>query len=202
MKRCFLIAPLGSPNSEIRKRTDILWNHVVVPTCENTNYSPLRSDFQISTGNITQEIVKLLFEVDLVIADISNVNPNVMYELGVRHVVNKPTIVMASEGQNIPFDIASYRTIFYKLDTQKNIDTAAYALQHTINQIEKKKEFASPVSDVVKTKDIKELKDSDFGPILRSISERVGSIEESIKNLSQELPRNPNEIEYTSVMSS
>src|SRR5262245_44916354 len=98
-KTCFLIAPLGADKSEIRKYFDDLWEYIVVPACEEMNYQAMRIDKITSAGSITRDILQLLLAADLVIADLSYLNPNVMYELGVRHSTGKPVILMAKTGQ-------------------------------------------------------------------------------------------------------
>ena len=67
--------------------------------------------FQI--GAINKQIMNLIYESDLVIADLTDNNPNVMYELAVRHTLGSPCIIIAEEGTKLPFDIASERTFFY-----------------------------------------------------------------------------------------
>ncbi|MEU8033019.1 hypothetical protein AB0C13_31035, partial [Streptomyces sp. NPDC049099] len=64
-------------------------------------------------GDINEQICRHVIESDLVIADVSGGNPNVMYELGLRHITGKPTIHIGEAGQ-LPFDIASIRTIRYQ----------------------------------------------------------------------------------------
>jgi nucleoside 2-deoxyribosyltransferase len=49
----------------------------------------------------------------VVIAEITAPNQNVFYELGYAHALNKPTILLARRGRELPFDIRSYRVIFY-----------------------------------------------------------------------------------------
>lgn len=75
MKQCFFIASLGAPNSEIRERTDSLWEFVIHPVCEELQYKVIRSDLITGIGSITQDIIRMLIESDLVLADITNGNP-------------------------------------------------------------------------------------------------------------------------------
>src|ERR1044071_1761259 len=99
---CFLIAPLGLEGSEIRRRSDLLYRHVVRPAVESAGYKLIRADGIDSPGSITSQIINLLATAELVIADLSGLNPNVMYEIGIRHALRLPVIQLASRGDTIP----------------------------------------------------------------------------------------------------
>ncbi len=86
---------------------------MIVPACERYEITAVRADGIAQAGDINEQICRHVIESDLVIADVSGGNPNVMYELGLRHVTGKPTIHIGEAGQ-LPFDIASIRTIRYQ----------------------------------------------------------------------------------------
>jgi len=60
--------------------------------------------------------MRYLRKSDLVIADLTYHNPNVFYELAVRHLNKKPVIHLIKKGEKIPFDINDRRTIFYEFN--------------------------------------------------------------------------------------
>ena len=68
------------------------------------------------SGSITNQIMVRLVNSDLVIADLTGLNSNVMYELGVRHAAGKPTVIIADRGTKLPFDIAPERTVYFERD--------------------------------------------------------------------------------------
>jgi hypothetical protein len=65
-------------------------------------------------GVILQDITRSIVESDVIVADITPTNPNVFYELGYAHALQKPTILLANRQlEKLPFDIGGYRVIFY-----------------------------------------------------------------------------------------
>uniref|UniRef100_A0A0N4ZWK3 Response regulatory domain-containing protein n=1 Tax=Parastrongyloides trichosuri TaxID=131310 RepID=A0A0N4ZWK3_PARTI len=65
---------------------------------------------------ISERIVGNIFSHDIIVADISDLNPNVMLELGLRLASKKPTIVIANRGGDIPFDIRDFHVLQYPRD--------------------------------------------------------------------------------------
>jgi len=64
-------------------------------------------------GDILKDIIKDLIHSDIVVADLTDSNPNVFWELGVRQSFKHGTITIAEEGTKLPFDISSKGTLFY-----------------------------------------------------------------------------------------
>jgi hypothetical protein len=112
-----VICPIGSADSNERKQSDSLMEFVIEKAISNMamNCHIIRADKIAEPGRITKQIAKEIAESDLVIADLSGLNANVMYELGVRHGLRKPCILMTTQGQSLPFDLLDLRTIFYEL---------------------------------------------------------------------------------------
>ena len=87
---------------------------VIKQVCEAENIDVLRIDEESGPGLIIQDITRAIHESKLVIADISPVNANVFYEVGFAHALNKPTILIAEKETKLPFDVSSFRTLFYE----------------------------------------------------------------------------------------
>lgn len=72
-----------------------------------------RLDTIATAGNITEKLYEAIDLADLIICDITDVNPNVMYELGYAHAVRKPVILISHRQESMPFDVRSVRVIIY-----------------------------------------------------------------------------------------
>lgn len=119
-KTCFVIGPIGSKFSPlgtdprtIYENSAVMWESVYEAACKHFSLTPYRSDMLAQPGEITEQIFTLLHNSEVVIADVTNGNPNVMYELGIRHTQNKVTI-QVGEYSRLPFDINTIRTIQFR----------------------------------------------------------------------------------------
>ncbi|WP_431775270.1 hypothetical protein [Streptomyces cucumeris] len=119
-RSCFVVGPIGdphaahgSPEREAYEHHLGIFEQVISPACEKYGITAVRADGIAHAGDINEQICRHVVESDLVVADVSGGNPNVMYELGLRHITGKPTIHIGEAGQ-LPFDIASIRTIRYQ----------------------------------------------------------------------------------------
>jgi hypothetical protein len=112
---CFIIAPIGGPQSETRKRTDGLLDEAIRPVVEGALGLSVIAPHEIAeAGSITRQVIQRLLEAELVVADLTNLNANVMYELAVRHAKGEPVVPIAEKGTTLPFDITTERTVFYE----------------------------------------------------------------------------------------
>ena len=110
-KTCFVIAPIGEDGSDIRKRSDQIFKHVIEPIAAGHNYRAEMAHHLSKPGSITTQIVEHILNDDLVVADLTDHNANVLYELAIRHMVRKPVVQLIQKDQKLPFDIAQQRTI-------------------------------------------------------------------------------------------
>ncbi|MBD3630040.1 hypothetical protein [Cyclobacterium sp.] len=110
-KVCFIITPIGSDDSEERKHANMMLNHLIKPVCDDLGLNVVRADKIDKSGLITHQILEHIAKSAYCVADLSFNNPNVFYELGVRHVCQLPTVQIIRKGDKIPFDVSQGRTI-------------------------------------------------------------------------------------------
>ena len=144
-KICFFITPIGKDGSKDRLKLDKLYT-ILSPVLDKYKIILIDSDKIVIAGNIVNQIIKNLLTSDLAIANLTGLNPNVLYELGIRHAVKKHVICIAEEGTNLPFNIKDYRTIFYNHD---NVDTFNKKLSDTIENILKGSKVENPVTTAI-----------------------------------------------------
>src|SRR5689334_10647362 len=100
VKTCFFISRIGAPDSNERKLSDKLLEHIVNPVVERLGYEkPVRADHITRPGTITTQVFRHLWLDDLVIADLTGHNANVFYELAVRHLSKRPFVQMISSAE-------------------------------------------------------------------------------------------------------
>jgi len=149
-KSCFVIAPIGEPGSETRLRSNDLLENVIIPVTEELGYSARRADQMTEPGLITRQVVKAIMESHLVLADLSDRNANVFYELSLRHAVGKPVVHLIQESDDIPFDVQDFRTVRYNIHKWASLDLTKNELREHIRATEEP-DYApvSPISAAV-----------------------------------------------------
>jgi hypothetical protein len=135
-KTCFVIAPIGAEDSATRKRSDQLYKYVIEHVLKPYGYKIERADKVGEPGIITNQIVKRIVDCDILIADLSEHNPNVFYELAIRHGLKKPFVHIIDAGQAIPFDNAQVRTIQVNLTDLDSVESARRQLDEQVKAIE------------------------------------------------------------------
>lgn len=123
---CFVIMPIGKEGTEERKQNDVIFFNIIKPSIENSGFNITCSHAGLigTTGSIPAQIIEKLYKSDIVVADLRSHNPNVMWELGVRHAFLKRSILICSDMEEIKkiFDVSVFRVIPYYTDGRSNQD--------------------------------------------------------------------------------
>ena len=178
-KICFVIAPIGEPGSGIRKRSDQILEHIIRPVVESCGYKAVRADEIAEPGIITNQIIRHVVEAPLVIADLTGQNPNVFYELAIRHAVRKPLIQIINKVEDIPFDVGSMRTIVVNHQDLDSVKEAKAEMKRQIQSLEKSSSsLENPISVALDGRSIDEIKkrDQDYLNEIKKIQDQNDEI--------------------------
>ena len=172
-KVCFVIAPIGEPGSSTRERSDLVLEHIIQPALDPYGYKALRADDIDRPGIITTQVIQHVLDAPLVIADLTERNPNVFYELAIRHITRKPFIQITQEGEGIPFDVAATRLIVVD---HSHLGRAAEAREKIKAQIESLEADPDDLETPISTSlDLQRLKQSD-APQDRLLMDSVSTV--------------------------
>lgn len=190
-KKCFIVTPIGGDNTPTRRAADGLIRAVIEPVLESLEFETYVAHRISETGSITRQVIEHVLYDDLVIANLSELNPNVMYELAVRHCTKLPVVVLAEQGTILPFDIAAERTIFYTNDMHGAEDLKPQlinAIKNSLNQ----DNSDNPVYRVATSKVLREQieQDSTQGYLLHKLDNLETSINSIVMAIKNDTPNN------------
>ena len=153
-KACFVIMSIRKKGTDEHRHFLAIYEQAIKPVAEKHGYVVTRADEIQESGNITRDIIVPLARDSLVIADLTDLNPNVFYELGVRHALQGIGTIMLLDTQrteDVPFDLKPYRFIEYTGDligiTQLREGLDRYLLELETTDADKKD---NPVHDWLK----------------------------------------------------
>jgi hypothetical protein len=135
---CFIDMPFGrksDPKSGVEIDFDQIYAQAIQPSVEAAGLQCIRGDREDTGGIIHTAMFARLLMAEFVIADMTTVNPNVFYELGVRHTARPyTTIALFATLGAPPFDVGMVRAIPYELTDGRLSEAAAKSLREAITQ--------------------------------------------------------------------
>lgn len=166
-KSCFIIMPFSKAkfrDTELDETTlNYIYEHVIKKAIEEYRIEdkPVFSEiarYNSKVGSIVSGIAVNLNKSDLVIADLTGLNPNVMYELGVRHTLRRGTIVISQDVSALPSDLRDYMCIQYNFSTNtiqqpENYNKFKSDLHNSITELFSTDKYDSPVLNYLNGKE-------------------------------------------------
>jgi len=175
-KICFVISPIGADGSDIRRRADQILRHIITPAVTACGFEPMRSDQISEPGLITTQVIQHIIEDPLVIADLTGSNPNVFYELAIRHAIRKPLIQIIHKEEKIPFDVAGMRTVPVDHRDLDSVQEAKQEIERQVQAVTRKRpeEIESPISVSVELQALRHSENPEersFGVLVSAVAE-------------------------------
>ena len=183
MKKCFVVSPIGGEGTDIRKRADQVYKYIIAPVCEQCGFEAVRVDQINQADSITQTIIDMLLQSELVIADMTGHNPNAFYEMGFRACTKKPMIHIKEKGEKIPFDIAGIRAFDYDLTDLDAVAEVKERLEQTIKSFNiAERQNDEIVAEDIQSEDNVNTNASQLLPILYEIQDQIVQLKTEIHN--------------------
>lgn len=136
-EKCFVIMPISDQGDYPKVHFEKVYEQIFVPAIEATGYDAFRVDEDNMCTPIVEKIFKAIQECPMALCDLSNRNPNVLYELGIRQAYDKPVVLVKDEKTERIFDVSGINTISYMstrlyeevLDARKRISDAIISMK-------------------------------------------------------------------------
>jgi hypothetical protein len=154
---CFVLMPFGRKMDAAGRVTnfDSIYQKIIAPAVEQAGLEPVRADEEKIGGTIHKPMFERLMLCHYAVADITGANPNVFYELGIRHALRpRSTVILFLEGTVLPFDIALVRGISYKTDKSGEPVEAEIPIRAIADQLRVARENPHPDSPIFQLVDV------------------------------------------------
>lgn len=180
---CFIIMPIADPDGYEKGHFKKVYEDLFKVACDKSGFHAIRADEVQQTNLIHLDILQKLIDSPMAICDLSNRNPNVLFELGLRQAFDKPTVLVQECGTPKIFDISPLRYTEYRkelkyrevLEDQESIAEALRATKKAtdsgegINSIINLLSLSSPAS-------LKEITDNDSARMLQIVMSEMNEL--------------------------
>ncbi len=180
---CFVIMPIADPEGYDKGHFKKVYEDILKVACDKAGFTPFRADQVKQTNLIHLDILQKLIDSPMAICDLSNRNPNVLFELGLRQAFDKPTVLVQEVGTPKIFDISPLRYTEYRkelkyrevLEDQNYIAEAISATKEAtdkgegINSIVSLLSLSSPAS-------LKDVSDNDAAKMLQVVMSEMNDL--------------------------
>lgn len=193
-KKCFVIMPFGKKEDVDKTMVDFdyVYHELIEKAVEELGVDCERCDEMINTGSIHKTMFRGIFDADVAVVDITSLNPNVFYELGVRHALHKYVTLVVRRNSNapLPFNIRGLNILGYDLDSEEQIEAARKKIREYVQNGMDKQPTDSIVHDALegevrverRSKPI-DKKETVLYPLVNAPGKEIGFITGDIQNI-------------------
>lgn len=193
-KTCFVIMPFGEKKDIDGQpiNFDVIYKDFIKDAVEGLDLKCIRCDEIAEAGWIHSKMFEYIFSADVAVVDITSLNPNVFYELGIRHALKKSvTILIRKAGTPTPFNIQGFQMLEYKPDDLQNLESGKQKIRDFIKNGIAGQVLDSPIYEVLDNLKV-ERKPKRIGakniylyPITKVAGKEIGMITGDIQNIKE-----------------
>lgn len=193
-KTCFVIMPFGEKKDIDGQPVnfDVIYKDFIKDAVEGLNLKCIRCDEIAEAGWIHSKMFEYIFSADVAVVDITSLNPNVFYELGIRHALKKSvTVLIRKAGTPTPFNIQGFQMLEYKPDDSQNLESGKQKIREFIKNGIAGQVLDSPIYEVLDNLKVERkpkrigTKNTYLYPIAKVEGKEVGMITGDIQNIKE-----------------
>lgn len=192
-KKCFVIMPFGKKKDIDGYEVDFdrVYHELIYKAVTELGVDCERCDEIIGTGSIHKKMFRGIFDADISVVDITSLNPNVFYELGVRHALHKYVTLVIRRNSNlpIPFNISGLSILGYDIDSDEQLESSRKKIRDLLQNGLDASSIDSIVHETLddlkverKSRTI-ETREEKLYPLLSAPGKQIGYITGNIKNI-------------------
>jgi O-acetyl-ADP-ribose deacetylase (regulator of RNase III) len=198
-KKCFAIMPFGKKKekrpdgTEVEIDFDYVYHELIKKAVEAIGVECDRCDEIIDTGSIHAKMFNSIFDADVAVVDVSFMNPNVYYELGVRHALKKniTLVIRKNSNQPPPFNISGLNVLGYDIDDDDKLNASRKTIGNYVKNGLEKQSVDSLIYEYLDNLKVERKprkiikKDIHLYPITKVFGKEIGIITGDIQNIKE-----------------
>ncbi|MFN8383654.1 MAG: macro domain-containing protein [Anaerolineales bacterium] len=193
-KTCFVIMPFGEKKDIDGQpiNFDVIYKDFIKDSVEELKIKCIRCDEIAEAGWIHSKMFEYIFNADVAVVDITSLNPNVFYELGIRHALKKSvTVLIRKAGTPTPFNIQGFQMLEYKPDDPQNLESGKQKIREFIKNGIAGQVLDSPIYEVLDNLKVERkpkrigTKNTYLYPIAKVAGKEIGMITGDIQNIKE-----------------
>jgi len=131
---CFVVMPFGE--KQLRDGKTFHWDShykvVIEPTIESVGMTPVRADEIYGAQSLMDRVWRGIQEAEVVVADLTGRSPNVLYEVGLAHVIGKRLLILTMYADDVPVDLAEFVQIRYSIEGMQLVQFTRELAKHLV----------------------------------------------------------------------
>jgi O-acetyl-ADP-ribose deacetylase (regulator of RNase III) len=192
-KKCFVIMPFGKKKDidGCEVDFDYVYHELIYKAVRDLGVDCERCDEIIDTGSIHKKMFRGIFDADVSVVDITSLNPNVFYELGVRHALHKHVTLVIRRNSNapVPFNVNGLNILGYDIDSEDQLESSRKKIrahiQNGLDTLGTDSIIYDTLDDLMvqKRARIIQTRDEKLYPILSAPGKQIGYITGNMRNV-------------------